>query len=121
MAPTYVAWVSPPTRGWDTTIRLASGAKAAISGADMVSGNITLRFEVDGAQVVAVQPGDYIYPKDVRLSQSRDRLFVKASGLAGGIWDETWLYEFDLLERKRVRKNRVDADVLPPDCPIPKK
>ena len=122
VAPTYVTWVvSPQTRGWDTTITLASGAKAAIRGADMVSGNITIRFEGDGAEIVAVKPGDYIYPKDVRLNNRRDRLFVKASGLAAGIWDETWLYEFDLLERKQVRKNRVDADVLPPECPMPKR
>jgi hypothetical protein len=31
-------------------------------------------------------------------------LYVKASGAAGGICFETWLYEYDLLERRQVRQ-----------------
>ena len=123
-----------PTRNWSGArrarvvgvccsalkITIAGGAKAAVSGADMVSGIISVRYEADGPDVVAVQPGDYIYPKDVRLNSSHDRLFVKASGLASGIWNETWLYEYDLLKRKQARRNRVDPDALPPECPMPK-
>jgi hypothetical protein len=45
-----------------------------------------------------------------------ERLYVKASGLAGGIRKETWLYEYDLKNRKQVRKQLVDPSVLSEDC-----
>src|SRR5262245_42766443 len=117
--PTFATGVEPPTRGWDSTIVVADGSKATVQGADMVWGTIRIRYEPDGPEVVAVQPGDYIYPGDVRVNDRHDRLYVKASGLAAGIWKETWLYEYDLVNRKPVRKNRVHPDALPPECPMP--
>jgi len=84
----------------------------------MVGGNITIRYEPDGPSLVAVQPGDYIYPSDVRVNEKHDRLYVKARGLAAGIWKETWLYEYDLQNRKQLRKQRVEPDVLPAECPM---
>jgi hypothetical protein len=120
VTPTFATGVQPPTRGWDTPIAIAGGAKATVVGADMVGGNITIRYAADGVEVVAAQPGDYIYPNDVRLNRSRDRMYVKARGAAGGIWEETWLYEYDLLKREQVRRERVHPDVLSPECPGPK-
>ena len=84
-------------------------------------GRITLQYEADGREVVAVDAGDYIYPDDVRLNEGRDRLYVKASGLAGGIWHETRLYEYDLVKRRQVRKTRVHPDVIPPECAMANK
>jgi hypothetical protein len=121
VVPTFAKGVEPPTRGWDSTIVIAGGSTATVRGADMVWGRITVRYESDGRTVVAVQPDDYIYPGDVRLNDRHDRLYVKASGLAAGIWDETWLYEYDLVQQKPVRKNRVHPDALPPECPMPNK
>ena len=120
VTPTIAKGVHPPTRGWDATITIAGGEKATVEGAEMVFGHIRIRYEPDGPEVIAVRPGDYIYPGDVRLNGGHNRLYVKASGLAAGIWAETWLYEYDLLKRKQVRKNRVHPDALPPECPIPK-
>jgi hypothetical protein len=121
VVPAFAKGVEPPTRGWDAELAIAGGSKARVQGADMVGGNITIRYERDGLEVVAVAPGDYIYPKDVRLNDAHDRLYVKASGAAAGIWAETWLYEYDLLERRQVRRNRVQPDALPPECAMPKK
>ena len=86
----------------------------------MVGGTIVIRYEPDGRSVTAVQPGDYIYRKDVRLNDRRDRLYVKARGLAAGMWDETCLYEYDLQNEKQLRKERVHPDALPAECPMPK-
>lgn len=61
--------------------------------------------------------GDYIYPADVRTSADFGRVFVKADGLAGGLWRETWLFEYDVLKYRQVAKVRVDPAVLPPECP----
>jgi hypothetical protein len=118
LAATFARGVEPPTRGWDTPIKIAGGSTATVQGADMVGGRIVVRYEPDGPSVTAVQPGDYIYPDDVRLNESHDRLYVKARGLAAGIWDETWLYEYDLRNRKQVRRQRVDPAALPAECPM---
>jgi hypothetical protein len=120
VGPTFARGVKPPTRGWDTRIAIAGGSAAIVEGADMVSGDIRLRYEPDREEIVAVDPGDYISPHDVRLNRSRDRLYVKARGAAAGVWQQTWLYEYDLLNRREVRRNRVHPDALPPECPMPK-
>jgi hypothetical protein len=57
----------------------------------------------------------------VRLNDSHDRLYVKARGSAGGIWEETWLHEYDLANRREVRRQLVDPAVLPDECPMPRK
>jgi hypothetical protein len=121
VTPSFAKGVQPPTRGWGAPIALAGGSKATVHGAEMVGGNVSIRYEPDGLEVVAAQPGDYIYPNDVRLNSSRDRLYVKASGAAAGIWQETWLYEYDLLKRQQVRRDRVHPDALPSACPMPQR
>ena len=121
VAPTFAKGVQSPTRGWDTKIAIAGGSEATVQGAQMVGGRVTVLYEPDRPPVVAVRPGDYIYPGDVRVNASHARLYVKASGLAAGIWDETWLFEYDLQNRKQVRKQRVDPAVLPTECPMPER
>jgi hypothetical protein len=111
--------VTPPTRGWDTTVKIAGGSEATITGADMVGGSITIRFASDGQQVVAVRPRDYIYPNDVRIDDSAGLLYVKAGGLAGGIFKQTWLYAYDLRGRQQVSRRRVEPAVLPAECAAP--
>jgi hypothetical protein len=120
VTPSFAKGVQPPTRGWDATITIIGGSKATIQGVDMVSGTIDIRYEPDGPSLEAVDPGDYIYPSDVRVNASRDRLYVKAQGSAAGIWEETWLYEYDLRNRKQAAKQLVHPDVLPAECPMPK-
>lgn len=121
VTPTFAKGVHPPTRGWDTTITIASGSRATVEGAEKVWGRIVVWYESDALPVTAVKPGDYIYPSDVRLNDSRDRLYVKASGLAGGMSQQTWLYEYDLQARQQVRRQRVHPESLPPECPMPTK
>jgi len=84
----------------------------------MVSGNVVIRYLPDGPELTAVRPGDYIYPSDVRVDEARGVLYVKARGLAAGIWQETWLYEYDLQRRRELARALVDPSVLPPECPM---
>jgi hypothetical protein len=116
VTPTRAEGAAPPTRGWNARVRIAGDVEVTIKGADMVWGKITLRYEPGGESVTPVAAGDYIYPADVRLGASRDRLFVKARGLAGGRHRETWLYEYDLRARKRLRRQNVDPAALPEEC-----
>jgi hypothetical protein len=70
-----------PTRVWNYDVRAGDGNMVRVSGALMPGGRIDVRFSADGAQVVAADAGDYIYPSDVRLSAESDRLYVRAQGI----------------------------------------
>jgi hypothetical protein len=88
-----------------------------ISGAAVPGGRITVRFLPDGAEQVAADAGDYIYPADVRLDGSGDVLYIKASGSRAVGGRETWLFEYDLQKREQVTRVLVDPTVLPEQCP----
>jgi hypothetical protein len=108
--------VHPPTREWDTTLRLKNGMHVVVTGFDAVGGVVTLRDVASGKSWTAINPGDYVYPSDIRIDSQRDYLYVRASGLAGGIDQETWLFEYDLDKQRLLRKERVDEKSLPPIC-----
>ena len=118
--PTVAAGIHQPTRGWDTSVALPDGSRATIQGAEKIAGQILIRYEPDGPVMTAAKPGDYIYPSDVRHDAPAGRLYVKARGLAGGISDETWLYEYDLQNRRPLRKQRVHPASLPAECELKK-
>jgi hypothetical protein len=84
----------------------------------MVGGTIQIRYGPE-ADLVAVSPGDDIYPTDVRTDSARTHLYVKAQGLAGGISEQTWLYDYDLQQRRQVARLLVDPRGLPPECAMP--
>jgi hypothetical protein len=69
---------------------------------------------------VAANAGDYVYPGDVRMNAQGNLLYVKASGLAGGIWQQTWLFEYDLRAERLVARQQVVDDALPCECPEPR-
>jgi hypothetical protein len=84
----------------------------------MPGGRIDVTFLPDGAQQVAGDAGDYEYPDDVRLDSAGELLYVKASGSrAVGVEMQTWLFEYNLRERRQLGQARVDPDVLPKECP----
>ncbi len=83
----------------------------------MVGGRIKLYFLKTGETYVAADAGDYVYPSDVRLNAESELLYVKAHGLAGGVREETWLFEYDLRARKLISRIPVRNGSLPPECP----
>ena len=58
-----------------------------------------------------------MYPSDVRLDDQNNVLYVKASGLAGGINHETWLFAYDLNGQQLITRKRVGDNALPAECP----
>lgn len=78
----------PHTREWETRVTLSNGSKVIIIGAQIPGGRITARYPT-GGEVEVANAGDYVYPSDVRFDARRDLLLVKASGLAGGMFQET--------------------------------
>ena len=109
--------VSPHTREWDTELTLSDGLKVRVRGAQMPGGRINVRYLTTGRELGAANAGDYVYPSDVRLNAQDGLLYVKASGLAGGIWHETWLFEYDLRRQRLVTRRQVMNDALPAECP----
>jgi|SRR5580704_14750946 hypothetical protein len=107
----------PHTREWETALTLTDGSKVMFIGAQMPGGRITVRNLTTGRESEAANAGDYVYPSDVRFNAQRNFLFVKASGLAGGINHETWLFEYDLLGQHLVEQRRVEESALPTECP----
>lgn len=116
--PTLAKAFSSPTRGWDAEIALKGGMAVRVRGFESASGIITVRYLPDGPELTAVNPGDYIYPSDVRVDSAQGVLYVRADGTSAGIWRQTWLYEYDLLHRKEISRMQVDPSVLPPKCPM---
>lgn len=80
-------------------------------------GRITARYVTTGRELEAANAGDYVYPRDVRFNAQTNLLFVKASGLAGGITHETWLFEYDLIGQRLIERRRVADSALPTECP----
>jgi hypothetical protein len=107
----------PHTREWDTTIRLTNGSEVMIVGYQMPGGRIMLRYPSTGRELEAANAGDYVYPSDVRFNSQANVLFIKASGLAGGLSHETWLFEYDVPRQQLVERRLVADSSLPAECP----
>jgi hypothetical protein len=107
--------VQPLTREWDHTLSRHDGSTVTIYGYQAVGGRITARNRT-GAEHVVAYSGDYVYPSDVRIDPE-GRLYVKTSGLAAGLWQETWPFEYDCHRGETLGRLKVDSHVLPPECP----
>jgi hypothetical protein len=111
----------PPTREWEDSLKLGDGSQITVSGAQMPGGRIDVLYKATGRSVVAANPGDYVYPTDVRVSG--DILFVRASGLAVGPFGahpRTDLFEYDLKQNRLLNYQKVSAIKLPDECPVTK-
>ncbi len=108
--------VSPHTREWDTTLTLTDGSSVVVSGAQTPGGRIDLRYPATNHTTVAASAGDYVYPSDVRIDGQNDLLYVKATGLAGGIRQQTWLFEYDLRGQRLVARRQLVDDAVPAEC-----
>jgi len=116
--------MGPDTRQWDTTLTLRNGSTVVVSGMQMVGGRIEVQDVATGRRSIAADAGDYVYPSDVRVDHRSDHLYVKASGLAGGIQHQTWLFDYDLRAPGAVARLQVLDGALPPECPevpVPRK
>jgi len=87
-----------------------------VKGSQSVGGTISVLYPMSDQELVAVNAGDYVYPADVRVNAQSDLLYVKASGLAGGIWRQTWLFEYDLRGQRLAARQQVANESLPPEC-----
>ena len=104
------------TREWDSNLKLRDGTGVIIRGAQIPGGRVTVFYPGTGQEVVAADPEDYVYPSDVRFDAQHDLLYVKAHGLAGGFFEQTWLFEYDVRTRRIVERLRVRNNILAAEC-----
>ncbi len=109
--------VVPRTREWDSEIPLPEGLKVVIHGAQLPGGRITAFYPATGRELVVADAGDYVYPSDVRIDTHNGILYVKAHGLAGGISEQTWLFEYDLRRQYLLSRLEVKNGTLSSECP----
>lgn len=96
---------------------LRNGQKVVVTGAQIPGGRINVFYPAEGRTVVAADPGDYIYPSDVRIDNRKDLLYIKAYGMAGGISEQTWLFQYDIRRQQIIKARQVKNDILTGDCP----
>jgi hypothetical protein len=101
---------SGSTSRWDLRLTLPSGThvavKACLCGPSDES-RITLHYSDEKEAHVVYAYKDYLYPADLRIEGGV--MHAKVSGVAGGIWPQTKLIVYDLVNRKKLREIRVDA------------
>jgi hypothetical protein len=89
-----------------------------VAGAQLPGGRIDVKYTPDGQEQTAANAGDYIYPADVRFDQAAGLLYVKAKGAPAAFGGpQTWLFEYDLRQRRQTGRVMVDPSVLPQECP----
>jgi hypothetical protein len=109
---------SSPARTWDYTFEISGASTIRVYGRAVPDGRVDARYQSDGKDEIAADAGDYIYPADVRFDRTGEKLYIKASGIPavfGG--PQTWLFEYDLGQRRQTKRERVDPGVLPQECP----
>ena len=112
--------IQPHTREWDRNVSLRDGSSVTVSGAQVPGGRIRVAYP-SGPLIEAADPGDYIYPNDVRMDSQKDLLYIRAEGLAGGLSLQIWLFEYDLHGQRILARLQVERNALPPVCADPQK
>jgi hypothetical protein len=108
-----------PARTWDSTLQTHEVNSIQVYGRAVPGGLIYVKYLSDGKDEVVANAGDYIYPADVRFDRASGHLYVKAAGVTAAFSNpQTWLFEYDLLQRRPILRVRVDPNVLPPECPV---
>ena len=107
-----------PLRTWNHKIKTADGVDVEVFGEQGPGGRISVKFG-GRDQAEAANAGDYIYPLDVRIDSGHTHLYIRARGRPAGSFSgasQTWLFEYDLRQRRQTARLRVDETVLPPEC-----
>jgi len=113
----YLGGARGHERAWNTILSLRDGSKVTVEAAARPGGGVAVTYEQGGQRYIAADPYDYIYPMDIRVDSKNDILYVAASGLVGGLWQQTWLFAFDLHERKPIARSKVRYKDVSATCP----
>jgi hypothetical protein len=124
LTPTWSHSIRPSEPAWSHILDVGSGVTATVTAACCVGGRFRAQYSDEKEPRIIGIPGDYLYPRELRLDRIALRVYGMASGLAGGIYLKTVIFEFDLARRKAVAEVDVDLKILPavrePEGPKPR-
>ena len=107
--------VQPHTREWDSRLAF-EGGQILVTGAQIPGGRIAVSGPASNHDIIAADPGDYIYPSDVRFNPQPGILYTKAHGFAGGLREQTWLFKYDLRRHEITERTQIRNGILPAEC-----
>jgi hypothetical protein len=115
LVPTWNARIYPPVVSWDQKVDLGCGLTFVVLADEFVEGRFEAKLPNESTTRTMVIPGDYVYPCAIRINHDSKRMYFKASGLVGGLYPETRIYEYDPLKWQLVSMIVVDQKILPQD------
>jgi hypothetical protein len=114
VTPTWNPNISPSEPMWDLTLEPGNGQTVTVTAACCIGGRFLAKYGDETQPRIVGQPGDYVYPTELRVNRETRRVYGMARGLAGGIWHKTVIFEFDLVRRQQIGRVEVDDKILPP-------
>jgi hypothetical protein len=106
-----------PIRAWSQAFDLGNGVAVSVEASCSAGGAVAGTYSDEPTPRSIANPGDGVYPCDLRFEPMAMRLYVLAEGPASG-WQGTSLYEYDLQSRQLLRQSPVYREQLPPRCAI---
>jgi hypothetical protein len=97
-------------------VPLPGGVSVRVEAYCFVGGHVTVKYSDEGVSRSVTSTRDYVYPCDLRLDPQSSRLYVKSEGVAGGLWHEVTLHEYDLGARRSMQSVHASGQ-LPAECP----
>lgn len=98
---------------WSQAVQVRPGLSVTLMARCCIGGRFEALYSDETAPREVGRPGDYVYPMDLRVDLNQMRAYGMASGLAGGIFQTTVIYEYDLVQRRAISKIEVDPRLLP--------
>jgi hypothetical protein len=123
VAPTWNSNIHPSEPGWSTTLDIPSGVTVTLTARCCVGGRFRAKYSDELESRNVGNPGDYVYPLEMRMDRKTLHAFGMASGLAGGVSEKTVIFQYDLTRRQAIGQVEVSRKILPeprkPDGPRP--
>lgn len=107
--------VRPEPPKWKHALNIPGLPPILIEAYGFVGGKVVATYN-DGTRYLVANPGDYVYPTEIRVDSATNKLYVFADGLAAGIWRASRIYEFDLVARRQTNKAEINPDMLKNDA-----
>ena len=102
---------SSPIR-WKSTLQLSGNVSITLEALSFF-GQASVTYSDESSPRIVALSEDYIWPQELRLDPVSQILFVRTSGLGGGIFPTTRIIEFDLKKRSRVTRITLDKIEVP--------
>jgi hypothetical protein len=113
VTPIWNPEITPAELMWSKQIDLA-GVTVTVSARCCVGQGFVAMYSDETSARLMFAPGDYVYPRELRVAIRERVAYGRASGLAGGVAQVTKVFAYDLERRHLLDSAEVDPALLPP-------